>query len=188
MMNTKKQHRVMDYLPRRFVTPITGVLSLVIGISGVMLFFHLGEGLVKGVHEWLGVAFAAVMLAHLALNWNAFKQYFKRPAAWVATAVVTTITAVFLVTSMSMSGSHENPMHLIERSIETTAISDLAPLFKLSQSEMIQKLGKAGVKIETGRETLRELASSSGTAPRRLLATLMDNGNQEAGGKRGIAD
>jgi hypothetical protein len=176
----------MGYLPRRFVTPITGILSLVIGISGVMLFFHLGEGLVKGVHEWLGIAFAAVMLAHLALNWTAFKQYFKRPAAWVATSVVTVITAVFLVTSAS--GSHENPMHSIVKSIETTAISDLAPLFKLSQSEMVQRLGEAGVKIETGRETLRELASSSGTAPRRLLATLMENSNQEREGKRGIAD
>lgn len=185
-MSSHNQLFVLNYLPRKFVTPITGVLSLVIGISGVMLFFHLGAGMVKGVHEWLGIAFAVIMLVHLALNWNAFKQHFKRPAAWAATGVITTITAVFLVTSVS--GPHENPMHSIEISIETTAISDLAPLFKLSQSEMVQRLGEVGVKIETGRETLRELASNSGTAPRRLLATLIDSSNQETSGKRGIAD
>ncbi len=184
-MSTLKQNRVTNYLPRKFVTPITGVLSLVIGISGVMLFFHMGEGLVKGVHEWLGIAFAVIMLAHLALNWNAFKHHFKKPAAWVSTGVVTAITAVFLVTSIS-SGSHENPMHSIERSIVTTSVSDLAPVFKISQSEMKQKLGQAGIEITTGRETLQELASTSGVAPRRLIATLMNGASREPGGESGI--
>ena len=43
-MQTQKQRRVADYLPRKFVTPITGALSLVIGISGVMLFFISEKG------------------------------------------------------------------------------------------------------------------------------------------------
>lgn len=177
-MSTHNQLFVMNYLPRRFVTPITGILSLVIGISGVMLFFHLGAGMVKGVHEWLGIAFAVIMLAHLALNWNAFKQHFKKPIAWLSAGVITAITAIFLVTSASDQNGG-NPMYAIVQSIETTAIYDLAPVFKISQTEMIQRLGQVGVETDSGRETLQELAGKNGVAPRRLIATLMGTTNSD---------
>lgn len=171
-MSMTKQERGTDRMPRKIVTPITGVLALVIGVSGVMLFFHLGEGLVKEAHEWLGVAFAVVMLVHLALNWKAFKHHFRKPAAWVGSGIVSAISVMFLVASLS-SASHENPTRSIMRSIETTAVSDLAPVFKISQSEMVQRFGRAGVEIETGRETLQELAGKSGVDSHRLVAALV---------------
>lgn len=184
-MSTQQQ-RVSSYLPRNIITPITGVLSLIIGLSGVMLFFHFGEGLVKGVHEWLGIAFAVIMLVHLGLNWSAFKKHFSKPAAWVGTGVVTSICAIVLVASLS-NPSGGNPMHAIIQSIETTPVSDLAPVFKISQSEMVKKLGQAGIEMN-GRETLQELAGKNGVATRRLIATLMGSTNHETGGKRGTAD
>ncbi len=171
-MSTKKQLRVADCFPRKVITPITGALSLVIGISGVMLFFHFGEGLVKEAHEWLGMAFVAAIVIHLALNWAAFKQHFRRPAAWVGTGVVSALSVMFLVTSLSGT-PHENPTRSIMHSIETAAVSDLAPVFKISQSDLIQKLDQAGVVIETGQETLRELAGKSGVDARRLIAALV---------------
>jgi protein-S-isoprenylcysteine O-methyltransferase Ste14 len=162
--------KLSDSLPRKVITPITGALSLVIGISGVMLFFHLEEGLVKGVHEWLGMAFILVMLAHLALNWRTFKQHFTKPAAWLGAAAVSAITVMFLIASLSMP--HENPMRSVIHSIETVAVSDLAPVFKLTPSQMATRLNQAGAKIETGRETLQELAGKSGVEPRSLIAAL----------------
>ncbi len=186
-MVTTKQLQGTDRLSRKVVTPITGVLSLVIGVSGVMLFFHLGEGLVKGVHEWLGMAFAAAMLIHLAINWKAFKHHFRKPAAWVGSGIVSAISAAFLIASLS-SGPHENPTRYIMRSIETAAISDLAPVFKISQAEIAQRFVRAGVKIETGQETLQELAGKNGVESRRLLAALMSSTDLTAGAKGSMAD
>ncbi len=178
-MSEQKEHRVADYLPRKLITPITGALSLVIGISGVMLFFHIEEGLVKEIHEWLGMAFAATMLAHLAINWNAFTKHFKKPTAWVTTGIVTAISTIFLVTALSNPG--KSPMHKIIYSIETTAVVDLAPVFKISESEIIQRLDQAGVEIKTGQETLQQLAENSGVNPRKLIASLVDSANQDSG-------
>jgi hypothetical protein len=155
---------------RKIVTPLIGALSLVIGISGAMLFFHFEDGLVKGVHEWLGMAFAVVMLVHLAMNWKAFKQHFKKPAAWVGTGAVTVISVAFIVSSMLQP--NESPVRSIIHSIETTAVYDLAPVFKVSHLEISQKLDQAGVVIITGQETIQELAETSGVDPRRLIATL----------------
>ncbi len=186
-MSTQKQLGIHERLPRKVVTPITGVLSIVIGISGVMLFFHFGEGLVKGVHEWLGMAFAVVMLLHLAINWKAFKHHFKKPSAWVGSGMVSAISVMFLVSSLSGT-PHENPTRSIMRSIETAAVSDLAPIFKLSQSEMIQRFDRAGVEIETGQETLQELADKSGVDSRRLVAALTSKSSSGSGARGGMAE
>ncbi len=179
-MATTRQQRGGERLPRRFVTPVTGVLSLVIGVSGVMLFFHVGEGLVKGVHEWLGMAFAVAMLVHLAMNWKAFKHHFRKPAAWFGTTIVSAISVMFLVASLS-SEPHANPTRSILQGIETAEVYDLAPVFKLSQSELTQRFGQAGVEIETGHESLRELAGKSGVDTRRLIAVLVSKGGASAG-------
>jgi hypothetical protein len=170
-MLTTKRPKLSDSLPRKVITPIIGALSLVIGISGVMLFFHLEEGLVKGVHEWLGMAFIMVMLAHLALNWRTFKQYFTKPAAWVGASVVSAITVMFLTASLSMP--HENPMRSVIHSVETTAISDLAPVLKITPAEIEQRLSQAGVTVESDSETLEELAGKSGIDSRGLIAALV---------------
>jgi len=174
-MSTQKQSRVSGRFPRKIITPITGALSLVIGVSGVMLFFHFAEGTVKEVHEWLGMAFVAAILIHLAINWGTFKQHFRKPAAWVGTGVVSALSVMFLLSSLSGT-PHENPTRSIMRSIETAAVSDLAPLFKISQSDLIQKLDMAGAEVETGRESLQELAGKSGVNPRRLIAVLVSKG------------
>ena len=141
-----------------------------IGVSGVMLFFHFEDGLVKGVHEWLGMAFTVVMLVHLAMNWKAFKQHFRKPAAWVGTGVVSAISVMFLVTALTQP--NESPVSSIIHSIETTAISDLAPVFKVSESEMIQRFGQVGVEVDNGEMTIEQLANSSGVDPRRLVVAL----------------
>ncbi len=170
-MSTKTQQQLAGRTSsRKIITPLTGALSLVIGISGVMLFFHFEEGLVKGAHEWLGMAFVAAMLVHLAMNWKAFKQHFKKPAAWISTGAVTAISAVFLVSSLTQS--HESPVRSIINSIETTAVYDLAPVFKVSHLEINQRLDQAGVVIISGQETIQELASSNGVDPRRLVMAL----------------
>jgi hypothetical protein len=169
MSVTTRQHSSKSG-SRKIITPLTGVLSLVIGVSGAMLFFHFEEGLVKGVHEWLGMAFMVVMLVHLAINWKPFKQHFRKPAAWIGTAVVSTISALFLVNSLSQP--NQSPVRSIIHSIETTAVYDLAPVFKVSHLEMSQRFDKAGVVIISGQETIQELADSSGVNPRILIAAL----------------
>jgi methyl-accepting chemotaxis protein len=155
---------------RKIVTPLTGALSLVIGISGVMLFFHFEEGLVKGVHEWLGMAFAAIMLVHLIQNWKAFKQHFRKPAAWVGTGIVSAISVVFLVSSLTQP--IQSPIRSIIHSLETTAVYDLAPVFKVSHLEMSQRFDQAGVVIVSGQETIQELADNNGVDPRQLMVAL----------------
>jgi hypothetical protein len=186
-MATTKKSLVTDQSHRKIVTPITGVLALVIGISGVMLFFHVGEGLVKEAHEWLGVAFAVVMLVHLAMNWKAFKQHFKKPVAWIGTGAVSVISVMFLMVSLS-GEPHENPIRSIMQSIETASVIDLAPVFKLSQAEMTERLNRAGVNIDTGRESLQELAGKSGLDSRRLIAVLVSKGNFAAGTRGGMSE
>lgn len=52
-------------------------------------------------------------------------------------------------------------------------------LLVFCQSEMFEKLDKADVEIETGQETLQELAGKSGVDERRLIAVLVSRSSPD---------
>ena len=66
-------------------TPAAAGAFLVVGVTGVMMFFHLAQEQVEEMHQWFGVVMVTAVLLHLARNWAALKGYPKRgPALWVA--------------------------------------------------------------------------------------------------------
>ena len=48
-----------DETLRKYATQTTMALSLVVGVTGVMMFYHFYKGEVEALHEWLGLAFVA---------------------------------------------------------------------------------------------------------------------------------
>ena len=85
--------RLLGFVPQSVVTPLTAAVFLVIGVSGLMIFFGIQEGLVKELHEWLGVGFVVVAVLHLAKNWRPFTLMLRRPAMLGSSAAVAAITA-----------------------------------------------------------------------------------------------
>ena len=66
---------------RAWATPLVVGSFLVMASSGMLMFFHLNTGLMKGLHEWAGLVMVVGGVAHLMLNWRPFTTYFKRPLA-----------------------------------------------------------------------------------------------------------
>ena len=66
---------------RSWATPLTISSFVIMGVTGILMFFHVDTGLNKFVHEWAGWVMVAGVGAHLLMNWRAFKTYFKRPLA-----------------------------------------------------------------------------------------------------------
>mgnify|MGYP000869958899 CR=1 FL=1 len=65
-------------LNRNYVTPFISLVFLVVGISGVLMFFHLFDGYTEVVHEVLGVFFMICAVMHIVLNWKPLKMHFKK--------------------------------------------------------------------------------------------------------------
>lgn len=66
---------------RAWATPAIIGSFLVMSVTGVLLFFHLGPPLSEALHEWAGMVMVAGGVAHLWLNRRAFTVYFRRPLA-----------------------------------------------------------------------------------------------------------
>ena len=48
-------------------------------VTGVLMFLHVGRGLVTAAHEWLGLAFVALALWHVVRNRAGLRAYIRRP-------------------------------------------------------------------------------------------------------------
>lgn len=84
---------------RAWATPLTIGSTVIVTITGIMLFFHLSPGLTRMAHEWLGWVMAAAMIAHVVVNWRAFTGYFRRP---VAITILATSAALMVLTPLDI--------------------------------------------------------------------------------------
>lgn len=141
-------------------TPATIALFVVVGVSGVMLLFKIGEGFVKGAHEWLGLVFVIAGGIHVFRHWRATKKYFTSRAFWAVAAIVGVITIAFV--APSAGGGHGNPMFTVVTAVAGAPIERVAPILGTTPQDMMAKLDKAGIKVEGPTQTLEEVANKSG--------------------------
>lgn len=169
-MASQINKRVVKLFPRKIVTPVTGVLALVIGISGGMLFFHLGEGVVKSAHEWLGMLFVLVMLIHMLSNWSAIVQHFRQPVARTAAFSLVLVTGLFLGSgALSQSGGP----NLVYQALEEAPITSLATLFRVDETALIGELGNRGIVIAANDQSIQAAAALAGLDARQALKQLV---------------
>ena len=56
-------------------------------LSGIFLFFHLGQSYFHSMHEWLSMVLILPFVLHLLKNWRAFTNYFRRTPMAIALLV-----------------------------------------------------------------------------------------------------
>ena len=62
---------------RSFATSLTTATFIIVGISGVMLFFNMKSLGAKLIHEYIGLAMMAVCVMHIVANFGSFKGYLR---------------------------------------------------------------------------------------------------------------
>jgi hypothetical protein len=169
-MTSQINTQVVKLFPRRIITPLAGTLALVIGLSGAMLFFHVGEGLVKGAHEWLGMLFVAVMLIHILSNWNSLSKYFNQGVARLGVLSIILATGIFLG---GAALSQQTGPNVVFKALEEAPVVTLAHLFKVDEDQLIRELNGQGVTITDNSETLAEVTLSGGLNRREIMQKLL---------------
>ncbi|MDJ0933151.1 DUF4405 domain-containing protein [Breoghania sp.] len=126
----------------RYATPFTTGLFLVSLISGITLFFHVGQGLFHSMHEWLSMVLIVPFVLHLWKNWRPLQSYFKRPGMAIALG----LSRVAAVTFMAPSGNESsgNPMIAVLGKIQQSPIETVAPIFGLTGDSLAEALKAQG--------------------------------------------
>lgn len=154
---------------RRYSTPGTAILSVVVGVTGVILFFHLAKGAAETIHEWLGMAFIILAVLHVIRHRGSFAQMLKQRHTQILAGAAALGIAAFVALAPPKPG---NPMIRLARAAERAPISQLAPVIGSSAEEVLAKLGQAGIKA-TPHDTLAVLASINHKQPADLIAMIL---------------
>ena len=155
---------------KNLATSLTTALFLVIGISGIMLFFKLFDMQVKQVHEILGLGFIAAVLCHLFYNWKSMRKYFSKKI-FAATLIVTaTVTGIFILNS----GSGENPKMIVIQQVIKSPLKDSAKIFELTIEEASNKLKKLNIQIAEN-SSIGSIAKQNNESPFKIINILVSN-------------
>lgn len=141
-------------ISREWATPITMGSFFLMACTGILMFFHADMGLHKEVHEWLGWAMVAGVVAHAWANLASFKRYFAKPAALATMGVFVAILVASSFINEEDEGQGGNPGRRAAKAVLNAPISDIAPLAGQSPQTLLANLQKAGFKVESIGQTL----------------------------------
>lgn len=130
-----------------------------------MLFFHLGDGLIKGMHEWIGILMVIGMVAHIFVHLRPFKRYFSQRVALIVMGVVL-LTSTALI---NFEGG-DNPMMAVIYQVESAPLHLVAELQGNSIQEVNARLMGAGWIVPDHNSSLAEIAKTNDIHPKHVIS------------------
>lgn len=164
---------------RTWATPITASLGVIMGITGMLMFFHLAPHILKELHEWFGVLTIAAVGLHIAKNWAATKGYFRKGRALPISAVSTLMIAGLFVGAGSLmeeeggegGGRGAGQRAAVER-MEQATLAELAPLADTSAADLVARVEAAGLGAATAESTPQAIAAAAEAPTDAVLTAL----------------
>ncbi len=114
---------------KEIATSFTTTVFVIIGLSGVMLYFKWFNSYVKELHEILGLAFVVIVALHVFVNWNAMKSYFSKKMFYISCLVVLAISSFFVI--KVATSSEVSPKGLALKSIAGGTLKDALKVMKI---------------------------------------------------------
>lgn len=152
---------------RDIATSLTILVFLIVGTSGVMMYFHLFDTSIKQMHEVLGLVFVVAALLHVLVHIKSTKQYFTKKIFLGFALVFTGVVTAFV---LNASGG-ENPKKAVFDKLFNTPVEKSFALFGDDMQKLKEKLSDAGIKTE-GFETIGQIAKNNKTSPFHIIAII----------------
>lgn len=100
-----------DAFNRRSLCAVVAGSFAAVAITGVLMLFHVKNGVIVTVHEWIGLLFTIAAVIHLVVHWKAFLTYLKRKDVRLALG----LTIALIVLLGIIGGGHRSPHHRARR-------------------------------------------------------------------------
>lgn len=155
---------------RRWATPLTIGAFILMGITGILMFFEVRLGLIKVAHEWLSWLMVLAVGLHVALHWKSFSRYFSQKSALTIIGVfaVLTMTSMLLPDNGPKRGGPGAPggasMQMTSMLLEAP-LGVVAAVMDETPQALQTKLEQQGIKVANIDTSLKALAQSSQKNP-----------------------
>lgn len=156
---------------RKWATPVTIGIFVLMAVTGILMFFHLDMGLNKLVHEWAGWVMVAGVLAHVLVNYRAFLGYLKRPLAQgVMGAFVVVLGLSFIPAG---GGGPGETVAKVMQTLNATPVEQVIALAGRDTDDGLAILAQNGVQASAG-QSLGEIAGGDRGQGMRILGLLFE--------------
>lgn len=153
---------------REMATSFTATLFLVMGGTGVMMYFHILDAFTKNMHEILGLVFVAVVVFHVFYNWNSMKRYFSKKV-FVSAVMITLITALGFIATASSQG--ENPKKIMIEAVLASPIENAVAILGSDMETVERKLKRSNLSFNH-ETSLMQLAKKNGVSPFKIVSII----------------
>lgn len=156
-------------LNRNYVTPFISLVFLVVGLSGILMFFHLFDGYTEIVHEYLGVFFVVCAIFHIIINWKGLKFHFRKGVFIPALLGVMAISVAFIV-----GESLFPPVDtIIIDKIVKAPINDSFKALGVDYSKAVKRFNARGISIN-GATTIEDIWINNATDSEVVIDLIME--------------
>lgn len=156
-------------LNRNYITPFISLVFLVVGLTGILMFFHLFDGYTEIVHELLGLFFVVCAVFHILLNWKALKIHFKKGVFIPAALAVAVISILFII---QQQRSPKVDTMLLDRIIKAP-INDVFKALNVDSSKAVKRLESNGISID-GATKLEDIWINNNADPEEVFDLIME--------------
>ena len=153
-----------NFINRTLATSLTTFLFLVMGTTGVLMFFHIFDSYTKELHEILGLAFVFIVFIHVLFNWKSMRTYFSKTVFKLSFVLVVVVSLAFILTS----SSGPNPKKLMINSLLSAPLEHSLAVLSNDRNEAIMKLENAGLKVKDAKN-IKELGRVNRTSPFQIV-------------------
>lgn len=163
----------MSEILMRYATAAAAALFAVVAVTGVMMFFHVDQGFVGEMHEWLALVFVAAAAVHVWRNWGGFKTYVRRRTLVVPTLITGFVALAFLVPAM-LGGGGKEPVPRVFNAIENARLADIATLIGAEGGTLETALVAKGFKVGSADQRVSEIARQSDKPAMLAVRTIIE--------------
>ena len=144
-------------LQRQWVTPLVAGSFLLMGVTGILMFFHWDTGLNKTVHEWLGWAMVVAVALHVMVNLQGFKNMFHTTLGKGILGLFTLILALSFFNLGGGEGNGGPPFKNSVNLLSNASITELSQISHIDEQILLTRLQQAGVNSATAQSSVKQL-------------------------------
>ncbi len=165
---------------RSWVTPITIGSFLLIGATGLLMFFEVRDSLIVVAHEWLSPVLVLGVCLHTWLNWGALRAYLSQARGLAVVGLFALLLVLSLVpfdevseVSWAHGDGRERAARRAAEVLLEARISTVAELTGRTPRQLRDSLGRHGIRVPSDELTLADAARQSQAHPVRVLAAVL---------------
>jgi len=133
-----------------------------------MMFFHFNDGLVKSLHEILGLVFMIAVVFHIIFNWSSMKNYFSKKIFITATIITIGISSIFIIQNLNQG---QSPKGLVFDKVFNAPLSESFRLLNGDYANAIKKLKEQNIDL-LDTKTIKSIAKKNNTSPFRIISII----------------